>query len=191
MTRRLAELDRLDAGHGATLRGTQRDLGRRLTTGAVAVTLTAMVGAVIAYKQFGVTLTSDGLQVASPLGAPPEVTTGLGSFAFTGTQPGSDRPVAYDPCRPVEYLVNDALAPPGGQELLRSGLVEISAATGLVFVAAGTTPALPEQKPSSLPTRREPVLIAWTTPEVVPDLAGRTAGLAGSTARHDDYTGEH
>jgi len=29
-----------------------------------------------------------------------------------------------------------------------------------------------------------------TTPDVVPDLSGSVAGVAGSAARHDEYTGE-
>lgn len=152
--------------------------------------LVVAVGGMFAHKHFGLTLTTDGLQVASPLGRPPEVATGSGSFAFMATQRGSDRPVAYDPCRPVEYVVNDAMAPPGAGPLLLDAIEQISAATGLVFVSAGNTDAIPRKDLSLLAPRREPVLIAWTDPSVVKDLAGPTAGIGGSTPRQDDYAGE-
>lgn len=190
MHRLLKELDRLDAGRpvrsAARVRG---DWKRRLTATVLAVVLTVAVGGSIAHKQFGLTLTADGIRLDSPLGTPPEVVAGAGSFEYMLTQRGSERPVAYDPCDPVEYLVNDRVAPVGADELVSSAVDEISAATGLVFRPVGTTDDLPRQKPDALVPRREPVLIAWTTPDVVPDLAGRVAGVGGSTARGDEYAG--
>jgi hypothetical protein len=190
MHRLLKELDRADAGRpvrsAARVRG---DWKRRLTATVLAVVLTVAVGGSIAHKQFGLTLSADGIHLDSPLGTPPEVVAGTGSFEYMLTQRGSEQPVAYDPCDPVEYLVNDALAPVGADELLSDAVDEVSAATGLVFRAVGTTDDLPRRKPHALVPRREPVLIAWTTPEVVPDLAGRVAGVGGSTARGDGYGG--
>lgn len=191
MTRLLRELDRLDAGHprprsAARVRG---DVRRRVTATALALGLVVIIGGAFAHKQWGLTITADGLRLATPLGTPPEVAGG-GSFAYMATQQTSDRPVAYDPCDPVEYVVNDALAPEGTDGLLVSAVEEISAATGLAFRAGGTTDEEPRERPQALGPRRRPVLVAWTTPDVVPDLSGSVAGVAGSAARHDEYTGE-
>lgn len=192
MQRLLAELDRLDRG-GRRPRSAARlpgDRRRRFAAGLLAVVLTLVLGGVFAHKQWGVTLAGDGFHVATPLGTPPEVSGGVGSFTYLQTQPGSDQPVAYDPCRPVEYLVNDTLAPRGADRLLRSAIEEISAATGLVFRPVGKTDEEPRPRPDYLLPRRDPVLIAWTTPQVVPGLEGDVAGLGGSTARKEDYTGQ-
>lgn len=189
MARLLAALDRADSRQTGIVRR-RGDLRRRLAAATTALLLVAAIGGAVSYKQFGVRITSDGVRVRSPLGTPPEVATGLGSFSFVHTQPASDRPVAYDPCRSVEYRVNDALAPDGGHDLLVSAIAEISAATGLQFVAVGATDDLPRRTSATLAPRRGPVLIAWTTPEVVADLAGRVAGVAGSTARKDELAGE-
>ena len=190
MWRALAELDRVDAGLRPRRSSRRGDLGRRVVAGVVAAALLSAFGSAFAYKQFGLRLTAEGLRLAQPLGRPPDVATGLGSFAFVATQRGSHRPVAYDPCRPVEYLVNDTLAPAGSDALLRSALDEISTATGLVFTSVGTTDELPTSPGVPVVPRREPVLIAWTTPDQVPDLAGRTAGIGGSVARYDEFAGE-
>lgn len=118
------------------------------------------------------------------------MTTSAGSFAYLHTQRAGGRPVAYDPCRPIEYVVNDAQAPQGAGDLLTSAVDEITAATGLVFLFTGRTDEVPMKRPAALSAKTEPVLIAWTTPEEVPDLAGRTAGVAGSAPRLHDYSGQ-
>lgn len=188
--RLLRELDRLDAGRSLPRRSRPGDWRRRLTATTLAVVLMVAIGGTFAHKQFGLTLTSDGLRRLSPLGAPPDVSHGSGSYAFMQTQRGSDRPVAYDPCRPIEYVVNDSLAPAGADGLLESAIEEVSAATGLVFRSAGKTDQLPKQQPSALNPRRRPVIIAWTNPDAVTGLAGTVAGLAGSTPGLDQYAGE-
>jgi hypothetical protein len=84
-------------------------------------------------------------------------------------------------------VVNDALAPAGGGGLLAEALGTVSAATGLVFEDAGSTdePADPDRPPRDVLRHGlgpSPVLIAWTGPEQVPDLAGGVVGVAGSVA---------
>lgn len=190
MHHRLRQLDRLDAGGpGDARRLSPGDTIRKLTAALLAFVLTAAVAGIFAHKHFGLTLSRDGFRVASPLGQPPELVAGGGSFAYLFTQEGSDEPVAYDPCKPVQYLVNDDLAPEGASLILDSAIAEVSAATGLVFEPVGATSELPPDDPSALAARRGPVLIAWTTPWVVSDLEGRIAGLGGSTPVRDDYTG--
>jgi len=190
MHRLLAELDQLDA-YGGAPRCRKPDPGtwtRRLVATAVALTLFVAITGMFAHKQYGLTLTSEGFQLPERLAAPP-VATGTGSFAYMQTQRG-DRPVAYDPCRPIEYVVNDSLAPGGADRLLDSALEEMSAATGLVFRYSGNTEDLPQRRPAAITAKARPVLIAWTTPEEVPDLDGDIAGVAGSAARAHDLSGD-
>ena len=192
LRRLLAVLDRADRGHPRPRSAgrAQGDWTRRLTAAFLAVAIVAAVGGTFAHKQWGLAVDTDGFHLPSPLGRPPVVAIGVGSFDFMRTQDASDRPVAYDPCRPIEYAVNDALAPSGAGELIGSAVDEISAATGLVFRYVGETAEQPRPTPQALLVRRRPVLIAWTTPEVVPDLSGDIAGVGGSTSRLDEYTGQ-
>ncbi len=180
----LAQLDRVDAGSRARyMRPGGRDLAHRFGVGALALLVVAALGAFVAYRQFGITIDSAGFHRSEPLGRPPAVTHGLGAFAFEVTQPRTGRPVTYDPCKPIEYVVNDALAPAGTDGLVEDAVRRVSAATGLVFDYQGTSSGLPGADDGPLMTR--PVLIAWTTPQTVPDLAGRVAGVGGSTAVSD------
>ena len=54
-------------------------------------------------------------EAAQPLGAPPVVPAGAGKFEVAIDQPGDPTvPVAWDPCRPIHYVVNPAGAPSDG-----------------------------------------------------------------------------
>ncbi len=189
MHRLLRQLDDLDAGRAR--RKARGDLSRRLAAGGVATLLVLLIGGAFAHKQFGLTIGVDGIAMAQPLGRPPEVPRGDGSYAFMLVQDASDSPVTYDPCRPIEYVVNDTARPAGAEDVLTSAIAEVSQATGLAFRYVGTTDAEPPGRGRATwgPPRREPVHITWTTLSVVPELAGRVAGIGGSTARIDEYTG--
>jgi hypothetical protein len=124
---------------------------------------------------------------ATPLGGPPALPTGTGPYRFIAMRPDADAPVAYDPCRPIRYVVNDADAPPNGDRLISDALAEVSAATGLVFKPVGRTDEPPSTNRESVQPDRygadwAPVLIAWSNPDVVPVLAGAVAGQAGSSS---------
>ncbi len=116
---------------------------------------------------------------ADRIDAAPTVPDGSGSYAFMQTQPYSDDPVGYDPCRVIEVEVNSSGAPEGYDELVDTGIAHTAKATGLRFERIGTTDRRPATLASS---RRQPVLIAWATPDEVPDLEGDVAGVGGSTA---------
>jgi hypothetical protein len=141
--------------------------------------------------QVGLTLTADGLTRRAPLGEPPNVATGVGTFTFAQHQPGApETPMTYDPCEVIYVEINDGLAPPAGELIVRRALDEISRATGLQFAVEGTTDRLPEESgvaPSmgALGGDWPPVLIAWTTPDQLPDLSGEVAGVGGSQALKD------
>lgn len=115
------------------------------------------------------------------LGQVPQVARGVGSYDFSMTQPGSRRPVGYDPCRPIEIAVNPQGAPENYQALVDTAMSHTSEATGLAFTPVGTTDSrdfdlgLPDHS-------RRPVLVAWATSDELPDLAGDVAGIGGSAA---------
>ncbi|WP_246084674.1 peptidase [Pseudarthrobacter phenanthrenivorans] len=123
---------------------------------------------------------------SSPLGVPP-ATTGSTAFVLQES-PDPDQPfVAYDPCRPIHYVVRPDLAPPGTDQLIQQSVAAVSAATGLQFVYDGLTSEAPSKdreayQPDRYGKKWAPVLIAWSTPEEAPDLAGRVAGTGGSSS---------
>jgi hypothetical protein len=121
-----------------------------------------------------------------PLGTPAAVPITSGSYRFTFTSPEQSF-VAYDPCRPIHYVVRPEDAPAGTGPLLAEAIARVSAATGLVFIDDGVTREAPTAQrlpyqPEVYGDRWAPVLIAWVTPTENPDLAGDIAGQAGSAA---------
>ncbi|TQJ69537.1 matrixin [Arthrobacter sp. SLBN-100] len=127
-----------------------------------------------------------GLEEAEvPLGEPVPPAVGSDSYKFLAVN-GDGSPVGYSPCRPLHYVVNDDLAPAGAQQLVSDAIITISAATGITFVYDGTTseqpsPQRPPYQPDEYGERWAPLLIAWTTPEVAPQLKGKVIGTGGST----------
>jgi hypothetical protein len=188
MHRALRELDRLDAG--LSIRR-PRDRHRKVGVALATTALVAGFAAVVVPDQLGLTLTTEGLSRPTPLGQAPDTATGVGTFDFAQQQPGAaEIPVTYDPCQVIHVEINNDLAPPTGDQIVRRALDEVSRATGLQFVVEGTTDRLPDESgvtPSMgvLGGDWPPVLLAWTTPDQLPDLAGEVAGVGGSQAVKD------
>ena len=118
-----------------------------------------------------------------PLAPPPEG----GPYVFVAFQEDGVTPVAYDPCRPVHYVIRPDGEPEGGNDVVRSAIARMSEVTGLQFVDDGTTdePTTVERpifQPDRYGDRWAPVLIAWETEEQNPALAGDTVGQAGSVS---------
>ncbi len=185
-----------------------RSARRRPRAGArVAVTALLAAGAVtagaFAASSLGLDLTDpsswgkgrayvaiDGRAVAVPRPAPaqgrvlPAVpVTSSGRYAFVNSDDGV--PIGYDPCRPIRYVVRPDGAPAVGTEVVEDAIAQISAATGLSFVDAGSTveaPALHRTliQPELYGDGWAPVLVAWSTAVEVPELAGDVAGVGGS-----------
>lgn len=183
----MAELDRLDREFGLGALPTNSATRSRPVSRAAAKILPGVVAAVAATAVIAFSPTEDMLRVRRLLGfdnqRPADVVPvpqGVGSFEFLHTQPGTDEPVGYDPCRPVEVLVNPDGAPANMDELVNTGLAHTSAATGLKFTRVGTTDARDVASRGTI--RRQPVLIIWAAPDEVPELAGDVAGVAGSIA---------
>jgi len=133
----------------------------------------------------GAKMPPPGYEAASaPLGTPP---AGTDSTAFVLQEsPRASQPViAYDPCRPVHYVVRPDNALPGGDVLIREAVAAVSQASGLQFVDDGPTTEAPSDdrsafQPDRYGKRWVPVLIAWSTPAETPGVAGNVAGLGGS-----------
>jgi len=99
------------------------------------------------------------------------------------TQPDGS-PVAFDPCRPVSYVVRPAGQPAGGEELLAWAFAQLSAATGLHFVNEGATDEPPfalraAYQPARYGDRWAPVLVTWSDPVETPMLSDGVLGRAG------------
>ncbi|MFD2092567.1 matrixin family metalloprotease [Blastococcus deserti] len=118
-----------------------------------------------------------------PLPAPPEG----GTHTFIAFQEDGVTPVAYDPCRPVHYVVRPDDAPPGGEDVVHAAFARLGEVTGLRFVHDGVTDESTTLErdifqPERYGDRWAPVLVAWETEEQNPALAGDTVGQAGSVA---------
>jgi hypothetical protein len=194
MDRQLRQLDRMYAvdawGHVPTGAGTGpgtragRAL-RRLAGGVAVVAITAAGAAVFVYQEYGVVPTLDGLQRPERVVEAPTAGEVGGAHAFIDTVGGA--PVTYDPCRPIEIVVNDALEPEQADGLLEEAVEEVSVASGLGLTVVGTTDEQPSRdralrQPWRYGSGWAPVLVAWTTPDQEPDLAGDVAGIGGSAA---------
>ncbi len=121
-----------------------------------------------------------------PLGEPAAAPRAGGPHRFVAKQPGTDDPVAYDPCRPIPFVVNAEHAPAGASDLLADAIARVGAVTGLAFEAEGPSDEPPSEaraafQPEVYGDRWAPVVIWWTTPDDAPTLAGSVAGFAGST----------
>ena len=124
-------------------------------------------------------------EAARPLGAPAAVPSGPGKFEVENDQPGAPAvPVAWDPCRPIHFVVNPAGAPPDGAPLIRAAIARLQTATGLHFVNDGPTKEKtsknrkPYQPARYNSTRWAPVLFGWSDETASPSLAGYIAGVA-------------
>ena len=190
----MQELDRLDREHGlgalpgsVPARHVRRRRGSPVLAGLM-VTALLMTGVVLVGPgdELGTVRRLFGLG-PDRYGSPPAYTPGEGSFAFLTTQRGSDEPVGYDPCSPVEYVVNTAGAPPDWQELVADGVAHTEWATGLELVDRGTTddrPFDPVRRGAFSGTSR-PVVIGFADEDELDGLAGDVAGLGGSLAVRD------
>lgn len=122
---------------------------------------------------------------ARPLGTPPPVPAADGSWAALAVQRDGRTPVAYDPCRPVHYVLNPDGAPPRAESLVQDAVAEVAAASGLRFVYDGRTDErVTRDRPASQPARYgdrwAPVLLSFERPADNPDVGDGVAGRGGS-----------
>lgn len=125
---------------------------------------------------------------ADPLGRPP-AGTGSGSFRLLPSPNPDQDFVAYDPCRPIHYVIRPENSPAGGEALIHQAVAEIASASGLRFIYDGPTAEGPSKEretyqPERYGKRWAPVLLTWSDPEETPDLEGDVGGLGGSDYAH-------
>jgi hypothetical protein len=173
--------------------------GRLRRVFIVAVACALPIGAVVAVRGLSTdTPTRVGFPPAgtetadTPLGDADPPPAGPDHYRFEMVQaggeasdPGAD-PVRWDPCRPIHYATS-GVAPVEGQEILASAFNRLRSLTGFELINDGPTSEPPSQhrapfQPDRYGQRWAPILVAWTTPTDVPELAGDTIGLGGSTA---------
>lgn len=122
-----------------------------------------------------------------PLAVPEPAPGGSGGYRLLEYEDdGSGRPVRWDPCRPVHYVIRPDGAPPGGERAVALAISRIEQITGLRFSYDGPTgepPTAdrPAQDRARYGDRWAPVLVAWTDPAEYPHMSGY-AGLAGPDA---------
>lgn len=128
-----------------------------------------------------------GLEESStPLGTPaPIAGKPSAAYRFQSTQDDETTPVAWSPCRPIHYVVRTENQPRGGAAGIENAVAAVSAATGLRFVNEGPTTESPDMdrdpyQPERYGDRWAPVLVAWATPDEVPDFGVDIVGEAGS-----------
>jgi matrixin len=196
MERRLAKLDRLDRKGDAPTRVATPRLGRRwpgrdkvIVVVSCLVTVAVLAFIRVANPGWGAPAVNSYPALPSDAAAvrilPPVTNAPTGAHAFMMTT-ADGRPVTYDPCRPIHYLVNPTGMPRGGLELLRSAIREISAASGLAFVDDGVTleplvETRAPRQPQRYSDRWAPVLIGWVDTARFPLVSGDIAGVGGSS----------
>ena len=122
-----------------------------------------------------------------PFGTPAPLRSRSNSYRFMETQIDGKSPVAYDPCRPIHFVVRAQGAPIGGRQLITEAIARVASITGLIFIDDGDTTEAPDRRRSSFQPERygdrwAPVLITWVTAAENPDFAADVAGEAGSVA---------
>ena len=110
-----------------------------------------------------------------------------GPHGFVAFQADGVTPVAYDPCRPIRYVMRPGAPPPAASSSSASAIARIAEVTGLEFVRDGAsdeaaTRDRPIHQPERYGDRWAPVLIGWETEAENPELAGDIVGEAGSAA---------
>jgi hypothetical protein len=129
---------------------------------------------------------------AAPLAQPAPAPSGTGGYRMLELEDdGSGRPVRWDPCRPIHYVVRPDGAPAGGQLAINRAISRVEQITGLRFTFDGATAEVPRSdRPTMSPglygNRWSPVLIAWTDPSEYSAMASY-AGLGGP----DTVAGRH
>ncbi|WP_244524870.1 matrixin family metalloprotease [Trujillonella endophytica] len=144
------------------------------------------VGSSVAADGRPINWPTPGFEMAdAPLGTPPPA-AGDGSYVFVAQQQDGDRPVAYDPCRPIHYVIRPDNAPPGADSLVHEAFARVSTVTGLQFTYDGATDEGDTDdrepfQPDRYGDRWAPVLVSWQTEIENPEFATDVAGMAGST----------
>jgi hypothetical protein len=129
--------------------------------------------------------TSSHEESAHPRGVPAPVARVSDSYEFLAHQSDGKTPVAYDPCRPIHYVIRTQGEPQGCAQIVADAVSRVSRATGLRFVYDGTTAEAPSRlrspyQPERYGDRWAPVLISWVVDREEEDSALGLLGRGGS-----------
>ena len=86
------------------------------------------------------------------------------TYSFFGVRSDGCTPVRFNPCEPVHYIQNAALAPPTGVADVQEAFRQLSAATGITFVDDGLTDETNRRRPyvpERYGQRWAPILVSW------------------------------
>ncbi|MDQ3941470.1 MAG: matrixin family metalloprotease [Actinomycetota bacterium] len=110
------------------------------------------------------------------------------SFGFLRTDPVTGRPVRYNPCEALHFVINLEHAPAGGVDDVGRGIRMMSAESGIELVLDGETterpsPRRPLYQPRRYTSERwAPVLLAWVPQNELLPRGRHPAGSGGSVA---------
>lgn len=140
------------------------------------VALVALLGVVVMLATLWVTLPSPG---GVALVGPAESADGYRLWA----ERTDGTPVRWDPCEPVDWVLNPEGAPDGAVDLVRRAVAQVGEATGLEFRYLGTTDEQPRDGRPTMDADRygrdwSPVLVAWTSPSEDTALEPSDQGVA-------------
>jgi hypothetical protein len=107
-----------------------------------------------------------------------------GSYSFLSTQPGTQEPVTYPPCRTVQVRINATGEVVGGTQLVLDAMAEVSELSGIRLDYAGPSSQRPAEWSAAVeadgPDAHPPALVSWSDEAETPELAGDVVGLGGS-----------
>ena len=160
-----------------------RAVGHRARTHTSLLLALVLTALVVAFNP-----TAAGERLRDALGIGQDLTftitdAGGEGYSFAMMQPDGRGPVTWDGCRAVPYVVNPDGAPPGHLAQVAEAAAELGRASGLRFRYDGATDDRTFEDRSGSFGSAPPVLVAWATPEEVPELAGDVAGVGGAEAR--------
>lgn len=107
-------------------------------------------------------------------------------YTFLNADNDGCQPIRFNPCEPLGYVINDALAPPGGLADVQEAIARLGEATGMTFVDEGRSDeALDVRRSAYQPERYgerwAPILIGWSNMGAGqgPDIGGGDIIVAG------------
>ncbi len=89
------------------------------------------------------------------------------NYSFLFTTPDGCKPIRFNPCEPIHFVINPADAPPGGVEDVRQGFRLIAEAGGYTFVDDGLTDSdrfnfgRLAYDPARYGERWAPIVVSW------------------------------
>ncbi len=139
----------------------------------------------------------EGQQIRIPLPDGPSTrqqpsvpVTTTGNYAFMFEERGQG-PTRYDPCRPLEWVLNPAGMPEGAHGLIDKAVAEVGRSSGLAFEYLGETDEVASFDRALFQDRYgegfAPIIVGWSNAAETPELAGSVTGLGGSSSVNGAY----